>query len=115
MYNIDFEDELPSLAGARFVQLCIGSSDLILNFERQFSISVTSDILIEEGGVKRKSILPHNRLAHSIGLVINSIGSIDKHSFYIEFEDKLKVIFFDDSFGAYESFHVKIGDNIYIV
>jgi hypothetical protein len=101
-----------------FLQMCIGANDLILNFDNDVSITVTSSIGCLDSTGKIHKGEDFLKIAPILGLLLNctvvSVKGDKSGTLKLEFDNGGKLEIYDDS-EQYESYIIKNGEQIIVV
>lgn len=118
MYGIPKGTDLSFLVGRTLIQVCIGTHDLVLNFDGSVSITVTSSIAYAgPGGEHRKSEDFAGAAPAVLGLLSRTVVSYrydDAGTLMLVFEDGTTLALYDDS-SNYESYVIRNGDRVVVV
>lgn len=118
MYGVPPDFDPGTLVGEELLQICVGQSDLILNFEPPASILVTSSIAYAPpGGASAEigSLAEAGRiLVALLGEKIVSASVILERTLRLEFGTGARVEIRDDS-DRFESFTIRRGGDLIIV
>jgi hypothetical protein len=118
MYGLPPDLDLNFLSGKSLLQICVGVHDLILNFDRSVSITVTSSIgCAIAGGPHRKFEDFRQAAAVAVVLLYQTVTSAKGDAdgtLSMEFHDGGHLDIYDDS-KEYESYTIRHGEKLFVV
>lgn len=118
MYGLPPDFDPGFFVGAELVQVCIGASDLILNFEPDVSLTITSSVAYAPavGAARNFENLADAGRAISVllGESITSAEAAGGGTLRLGFRSGAAIDIFDDS-DQFESYLVKHGQQVIVV
>ena len=118
MYGIPDVIDQSLLENKELIQACFGSHDLILHFEHDATVSITSSIGKSgpNGSVENFPDLRRAALfvVGLLGRKVKSMQRVDSRTLLLQFDPELCLYIFDDS-DQFESFIIKYGDQVIVV
>ena len=126
MYGLPENIDLSFFEGAILLQVCVGAHDLILNFDKDISVSIESTIAIEKksksGATKQLSsnqtYEDYSQAATPVAAFLDRSISSVKHdttgTITIQFQQFGSISIFDNN-KNYESYNIKRGNEEVIV
>ena len=115
MYGVPEKDDLVGLVGKELIQICIGVNQVFLQFEKNVRINVESRIEYPTFGGEVGNFCCENAfLIGLLGSTVSEVYRADNRTLGITFSNGNSVELKDDS-DQYESFQIKIGDDLIVV
>jgi len=118
MYRLPPGLDLSCFVGKTLVQICVGASDLIFNFDGELSVTLTSSLGCRRPGGRfrrHKDLVLGSRTA--MGLLNKTVVSAEGLSdgtLRVHFVEDGLLEFYDDS-DRYESYVIRSGDHLIVV
>ncbi len=118
MYGLPHDVNLDFFEGKVLLQACFGAHDLILNFDGDVSVTVTSSIgwASPDGAIQRhddfRQVAP--QVLGLLNQPVTSATAVDAGTLSLHFADGSRLYVYDDS-KEYESYTIKNGDQMIVV
>ena len=118
MYGIPEEKKLQFLLGKELIQICIGSNQVVFQFE--FDLKISIEVSIKHGmpdmtvKVFEEYWNQETTLTLLLGSSVKSLHVVDSKILHLEFSNGHFVEIKDESL-EYESFQITIDDQILII
>jgi hypothetical protein len=118
MYGLPADVNLDFFEGKVLLQACFGAHDLILNFDGDVNVTVTSSIgwASPDGSIQQYDDFRHSA-PQVLGLLNQTVASatgLDAGTLSLQFADGSKLYVYDDS-KEYESYAIRNGDQMIVV
>lgn len=118
MYKLPQDEELSFLLNKTLLQVCIGLNDLILNFDDQIVITITSCLgIISCSGnlvIHESFINSASDVLSLIGREITLVSGDAKGTLTLLFDNGVSLCAYDDS-QEYESYTIRNGNKLIVV
>jgi hypothetical protein len=118
MYKLPLDLDLGFFVCRVLVQVCVGLSDIIFNFDNGLSVTLTSSLGCQRpaGGFRRyKNLVRGSRdVMEFLNRTVTSAEDLSSGTLRLNFEGGGFVEFYDDS-DHYESYVIQAGDRIIVV
>jgi hypothetical protein len=118
MYGLPHDVDLGFFEGKVLLQACFGAHDLILNFDGDVNITVTSSIgwASPDGSIQQYDDFRHSALQvlGLLNLPVTSATAVDAGTLSLQFPDGSRLYVYDDS-KEYESYTIRNGDQMIVV
>ncbi len=117
MYGLDPNTSFDLLIGATLQQVCFGRHQVILNFDRNISISIESAVAIAVGASATRFDDLFASSSHLLGLIDGSIRDVSgtrEGTLTLGFSDGAELSIFDTS-DRFESYQIRLGDELIVV
>jgi cytoskeletal protein RodZ len=118
MYGLPANLDLSFLHGRVLLQLCVGQNEVILNFDQDVSITVTSSIAFTFADGTYRHYTDWKEAAHTasalLGHQITSAKRKDGGTLCVKFDVDWWIEVFDDS-QHYESYSIQNGRQLIVV
>lgn len=118
MYGLPHNIKLDFFVNTIFIQMCIGAHDLILNFDNNVSITITSSVacMVPNGNIQKETVF--RNIASVLGLLLNhavvSVNSNEAGTLKLEVDNGGMIEIYDDS-KEFESYVIHNGEQIIVV
>lgn len=118
MYGLPVDFDPAVLRGEELVQVCVGQSDLILNFEPRLSILVTSAVAYAPAGGRPVTFASFpeagRELLALLGDTVDTVSLLNGRTLQLHFRTGASLAIVDDS-DRFESYTIKRGDRLIVV
>jgi hypothetical protein len=118
MYGLPRDVSLGFFEGKTLLQACFGAHDLILNFDGDVSITVTSSIgwASPDGLIQQYDDFCHGAppVLDLLNQPVTAAAAVDAGTLRLQFADGSRLYVYDDS-KEYESYTITNGDQMIVV
>lgn len=118
MYGLPQDVSVGFFEGKVLLQACFGAHDLILNFDGDVNVTVSSSIGWAPlgGPIQQSDDFRHSalRVLDLLNQPVTSASAVDAGTLSLQFPDGSKLYVYDDS-KEYESYTIRNGDQMIVV